>query len=230
MTPTVTAVVDVMPSGDGFPSLVGTDDGRRFVMKLSGTGQGAGGLAREFVAARVARSFGLRVPDVLPIALPKTLPWQAGTDEFYEALQRSSGLNLGVSYIEGARNVAADALGALPEAFLDRLAAVDGFLQNVDRTAKNPNLLDDRGEIWAIDFGACLFIDRMRGGGARFDLPGNHFLAGRRGEMLPVANARSRIADIVGAIPEPWIEAMRLRRGELSQTLNAIFDLYPQRG
>ena len=162
MAESVSTVVRVMSRGGSFPSLVQTSSGRQFVMKLSGVGQGTSGLLTEFIAMRLAGALGLNVPDVRAITLSSALPWQVGTDEFYEALQRSSGWNLGVGFIDSARDLGADDLGKIPGAFLDQLAAVDALLQNVDRTAQNPNLLqDDTGRYWAIDFGACLFLERF---------------------------------------------------------------------
>src|SRR5215813_3058215 len=129
MEDTVTAVIKVLPGGGGFPSLVETQSGRRLVMKLSGVGQGPAGLATEFIATRLASLFGLNVPQVEAIMLPADLPWQTGTDEFFDALRRSAGPNLGLHFIDGA-DLAAKELPTLPETFADRLAAVDALLQN----------------------------------------------------------------------------------------------------
>src|SRR5262245_23327615 len=107
MDESVRAVVRVMSRGGGFPSLVETTSGRHFIMKLSGVGQGASGLLAEFIAMRLASALGLKVPRVKPILLSNTLPWQVGTDEFYDALQRSSGWNLGVEFIDAARDLTA---------------------------------------------------------------------------------------------------------------------------
>ena len=114
MDESVSTVVRVMSLGGGFPSLVKTTAGRHLIMKLRGVGQGTPGLLTEFIALRLASALGLKVPYVVPIMLSNTLPWQVGTDEFYEALQRSSGWNLGVEFIENTRDLMADDLEDIP--------------------------------------------------------------------------------------------------------------------
>jgi hypothetical protein len=226
MLPAVRSILRVMPSGSGFPSLVETEDGRRFVMKLTGAGQGAAGLATEMIATRLARELGLDVPEVAPIHLPADLPWQTGTDEFYETLQRSAGANLGISFVEDARDLTSADLTGLPPTLLDRLAAVDALLQNVDRSPKNPNLLrDPTGRIWAIDFGACLFLDRFRrlGTAMSFALPPNHFLAGRSTAPLALDRVRARLPDILADVPTSWMSADPV---EVLPQLNDLLDAY----
>jgi hypothetical protein len=225
----VLAVLRVMPGGGGFPSLVETASGRRFVMKVTGAGQGAAGLASELIATRLAGALGLEVPAVAPIHLPQDLPWQTGTDEFYETLQRSAGPNLGIAFVEDARDLGDDDLASLPAPFLERLAMVDALLQNVDRTTKNPNLLRDAEDrAWAIDFGACLFLERYRRQGTNmgFALSPNHFLAGRAPGGLAVDRIRPRIAGMLSDLPRPWIAAMQLDRVSLLRLLGELLDTY----
>ena len=143
MTETVAAFRRVLARGSSFPSLVETASGRLMVMKLSGAGQGARGLAAELIAGTLAGLAGLNVPRAQPLLLPDGLPWQVGTDEFYEAVQRSVGWNLGVEFIPDAADLDAAQLPSLPPEFLSRLAAVDALLQNVDRTKANLNVLRD---------------------------------------------------------------------------------------
>src|SRR5262245_43133345 len=101
----VGTVLRVMSHGSGFSSLIRTTSGRYFCMKLRGVGHGAPGLMTEFIATGLVDIFGLKVPRVAPIMLRKELPWQAGTDEFYDALQRSAGWNLGVEFVDHARDL-----------------------------------------------------------------------------------------------------------------------------
>jgi len=199
-------------------------------MKLSGVGQGASGLLTEFIAMRLASALGLKVPRVVAITLSNALPWQVGSDEFYEALQRSSGWNLGVEFVDSARDLTADDLEDIPVAFLDRLAAVDALLQNMDRTVQNPNLLRDGApDYWAIDFGACLFLHRFARYRQRmsFELPGNHFLAGRSVQPLRLEKAHVPLQEIVSDVPDTWLGPVD--RETLLNALYDIIEVYVQR-
>lgn len=232
MAETVAAIHRVLSGGSSFPSVVETTAGRSYVMKLAGAGPGKRAIATEFVALRLARHLGLNVPDAEVLDLPRDLPWQAGTDEFYEAVQRSAGANLGVDFIPDAHDLKAADLAGLSEAFVVRLAAVDALLQNVDRTSANPNIMRDAAGVhWAIDFGACLLIDRLVRGAMqpRLDLPPNHFLAGATGLACSVREAAAAIAvqhlgKIIGALPEPWLAELGLSRQSLLQRLTTYLE------
>jgi hypothetical protein len=86
MIETVSAIHRVLARGSSFPSVVETTAGTLRLMKLSGAGPGRRALATEYIALRIARRLGLEVPDALLLQLPRELPWQTGTDEFYEAV------------------------------------------------------------------------------------------------------------------------------------------------
>ncbi len=228
MAESVAVIHRVLASGSSFPSVVETGTGRQYVLKLSGAGSGRRALATEYLALKIAGHFGLTVPDALVIDLPRDFPWQTGTDEFYEAVQRSAGPNLGVALIADAHDVKANDLAELPAPFTQRLGAVDALLQNVDRTAANPNIMRDAAGVhWAIDFGACLLFDRLARGALepRPDLPSNHFLAGEG----RIASARSvvEVIDktdlqaIIQALPGAWLEDLGLPRSALRQRLAA---------
>lgn len=232
MIETVAVIHRVLSGGSSFPSLVETSAGRLFVLKLSGAGPGRRALATEYLALKLARYFGLTVPDALVIDLPRDFPWQTGADEFYEAVQRSAGANLGVAFIADARDLKASDLAGLPAPFIQRLAAVDALLQNVDRTAANPNILRDAAGVhWAIDFGACLLFDRLARGALepRRDLPANHFLAGATGPSCPVREIATSIdeqflATVIQALPEAWLEDLGLARSALHHRTTAYLE------
>lgn len=213
---TVTAIHRVLTLGSSFPSIVEGSSGRRWVMKLSGAGPGGRALATECIALALARRIGLSVPEAEPMWLPSGLPWQAGTDEFYEAVQRSAGWNLGVALVPDASDLAAADLHTLPGPFLERLAAIDALLQNVDRTAANLNIIRDAaGTPWAVDFGACLLIDRLARGvlEPRLELPANHVLARRDGYSGPALARHRPRPRCGGPLPHPRCAARRLAAG-----------------
>ncbi len=209
MVEQVATILRVMARGGGFASLVETSGGHRAILKLCGVGQGPTGLTTELIATRLARACGLNSPTARPIFLSPDLPWQTGTDEFYDSLQRSVGWNLAITYLDGVRDVRADDLSAIPGQFLDRLADVDALLQNVDRTAHNPNLLTDvAGNYWAIDFGACRFLERfgLLRGKMKLDLPKGHFLAGRTDRGPPALTSAFDADAALRDIPDAWLE------------------------
>lgn len=232
MVETVAVIHRVLASGSSFPSLVETSAGHLYVLKLSGAGSGRRALATEFMALELARHVGLTVPVAQVIHLPRGFPWQTGTDEFYEAVQRSAGANLGVAFIADARDLAAAELAELPEQFLVRLAAVDALLQNVDRTAANPNVMRDAAGVhWAIDFGACLLLERLARGATepRRDLPSNHFLAGESrisfsAHAVAGAIDPTHLQPIIAALPDAWLDDLGLARAPLLSRLQGYLD------
>jgi hypothetical protein len=231
MPESVAAFRRVLARGSSFPSLVETTSGRLLVLKLSGVGQGARGLATELIAGTLAGLCRLNVPHAQPLLLPAGLPWQVGTDEFYEAVQRSGGWNLGVEFIPDAVDLERADITSLPPEFRSRLGAVDALLQNVDRTAANPNVLRDAaGRPWAIDFGACLLIDRLVRGALtpRLDLPANHILADRPPlalspqELAAGIDAR-QVDSALAALPEAWVGELGISRKHLGGRLKQYF-------
>ena len=221
----------VLQSGSTFPSVATAVSGRRYVLKL-GVGSGTRSLATEYIGLKLAKHVGLNVPDAELIEVPGQFPWQVGTDEFYETVQRSAGWNLGVAFIPDAHDLQSSDLNALPPEFLRRLASVDALLQNVDRRAANPNVMrDDAGGLWAIDFGACLLIERLARGAldVRLELPSNHVLAERRDlgwSVREVAQAVDlpMLEATVAAVPAAWLDDLDIAPNVLVGRLAAYIE------
>lgn len=237
-------LLQVFGEGSTSPALAQTAEGERYVVKFSGAGPGPRALLTEFLAMRLAERLGVRVPPVRKLFVPRSFPWQIGTDEFDSLVQRSAGWNLGVRFIPDARDIRAGELGALPDAFLAPLALADRLLQNVDRTRENPNLLrDGLGGLWAIDYGACLFVERIILGSRRFPfaMPANHFLAGTRfaGDTAALEAASRDSAVLIGAglsrasidaciaeLPGSWLAALPIPPAVLAERLAAYADAF----
>jgi len=214
---TVARVIEVLPRASTSPAIVETGDGARRVMKFSGAGPGPFGLLTELLAIGIARALGAPVPAAEPILLPEGLPWLVGTDEFDAMLQRSSGWNLGIDFVPDARAGTVADLALAPASSLDAIARADALLVNVDRTAKNPNLLVASGHLWAIDYDACLYLSRaLAGRAASPALPQGHLLAGREPpEPLPPLD----LAALVAPAPEDWIATTGTDRPGLVRAL-----------
>lgn len=207
----ITRLLEPLWVGSSQPWLVRASDGERWVVKFRGAGAGAEALAAELLVNRVARAWGLRVPAVAPIALGPEVE-RAGTDEFWDVLAASEGANLAQRYVPDAEPV--DLRTQRPSVgTIAAIVRVDSVFSNADRSRRNSNLLRDaKGRTWLIDHGSCRFLHTL--GRARgFELPRNHFLAGRAARELfalvgrPTPLRAATIAELVADLPAEWLAA-----------------------
>lgn len=147
--------------GSSWPIVSLCDDGTRRIVKLRGAAQGLGTLVAEIAVAELAEQLGLRVPARSLVALDGALATDDRHEELLALLAASHGLNLGFAFLDGARVVVPGELDADTAA---RIWWLDGLVDNLDRTAANPNVLVHDGAPWLIDHGAALTFqyDRRR--------------------------------------------------------------------
>ncbi len=157
-TVAATRYVTPLREGGSLPAIVEADDLGLYVLKFRGAGQGPKALIAELVVGELARAAGLRVPEIVFGQLSLELGRMEPHDEIRDLLLASGGLNLALDYLPGS--VMFDpAVGPAPDAALaSALVAFDAFTMNVDRTAKNPNLLEWHNQLWLIDHGAALYF------------------------------------------------------------------------
>jgi hypothetical protein len=141
--------------GSSWPVLVDTGE-QKVVVKLRGTAEGLLPLIAEIVVGALADVLGLLTPPRCLVELPENLPSDDPHEELRDLLERSHGVNLGLRYLDGFRNVTiADASRIKPE-LAARIVWLDALVQNPDRTARNTNLMIKAGQISLIDHGAAL--------------------------------------------------------------------------
>jgi hypothetical protein len=141
--------------GSSWPVVVDTADGLRFT-KLRGTAQGTPVLVAEIIVAELARAIGLPTPAWCIVGLPHGVASDDPDDELRDLLDRSAGDNVGFEFLEGARDLQAGEAPSLNADFAARVLWLDAFVQNVDRTPRNPNIMVRRGRYWLIDHGVAL--------------------------------------------------------------------------
>ena len=159
--PTYVATRYVQPlrEGGSLPAVVDTDDGGLWVVKFRGAGQGARVLIAELVVGGLARALGLPTPELALIDLPAEFGRIERDAEIQELLRKSVGCNVGLRYLDGAFNFDALAAGDLIDAALAaRIVWFDAYVTNMDRTARNPNLMVWERRPWLIDHGAALYV------------------------------------------------------------------------
>ena len=75
-------------------------------------------------------------------------------EEVQELLAASAGTNLGIDFLPGS--IGYDRTFSCRRGRRPRIVWLDAFVANVDRSARNTNLLIWHKNLWAIDHGACL--------------------------------------------------------------------------
>ena len=154
-TVTVTRYVTPLREGGSLPAVVEADDLGMYVLKFRGAGQGVRALMAEIIAGGIARALGLPVPEVVLAQLDPALAQTEPDPEIQDLIRASAGLNVGLDYLSGAVNFDPSA-DVVTEDFASRLVWFDTLVSNVDRTARNTNLLMWHRQPWLIDHGASL--------------------------------------------------------------------------
>jgi hypothetical protein len=215
--PTVEAVRYVTPlrEGGSMPALVEGHDGRLWVVKLRGAGQGTRALLAEIVVGELGHALDLPVPDLALVTLAEPLGRGEPDAEVRELLLASVGSNAGLAHLPEALGFDRAARDAVPGALASLVVALDAFVMNVDRTPRNPNLLWSGGKLWLIDHGAALYFHHDWTGDARgadrpFPLVRDHVLL-PWADALPAAGATLRerlddetLARALDAVPDDW--------------------------
>ncbi len=214
----VAAVRYVLPlrEGGSLPALVEADDGRMYVLKFHGAGQGPKALVAELLGGQIARAAGLRVPELALIDIEAALGRTEPDFEIQALVTASAGLNLALAFLPGS--VMFDPAGSPRPAgaLASSIVWLDAYLSNVDRTARNPNLLLWQRELWLIDHGAALYWhhdwDPARDRTADpFALIRDHVLL-RLADDLPGADRTlraaltdARLAAAIAQLPDAWL-------------------------
>ena len=138
------------------------EDGRAYFVK--GVGAGKQSLISEYVAGRLARAFGLPVPDFEIVVVPTALiEWSARGD----AHELGAGLAFGSRELPHVQEFSFSHISHVPEQTRKDVALFDWWVHNADRTltAKggNPNLL------WDQEHARLAVIDHNQAFDADFD-------------------------------------------------------------
>jgi hypothetical protein len=211
----VTRYVTPLREGGSLPAIVEADDQFLYVLKFRGAGQGSKALIAELIGGELARYLGFKVPEIVFANLDSAFGRIEGDEEIQDLLKASTGLNLGLHYLSGS--ITFDPVAILiDETLASQVVWLDGLLMNVDRTARNTNMLWWNKELWLIDHGACLYFHHTWNNWAEvaaqpFTLIKNHVLLARASQLEFVANEFSAkltpqiIDEVISLIPTEWL-------------------------
>ena len=216
-TITATRYVTPLREGGSLPAIVEADDAGLYVLKFRGAGQGPKVLIAELIVGEIARAAGFAVPEIVLIDLDADLARTEPDPEIQQLIRASAGLNLALDYLPGS--VTFDPIADQPDALLaSSIVWLDAYASNVDRTARNANMLMWHRRLWLIDHGAALYFHHGWGDGADrsqdpFTRIKDHILlkfASTLREADATLAARitpDLIREVVALVPDAWLAA-----------------------
>lgn len=211
-TITVSRYVTPLREGGSMPAVVEGDDLGVYVLKFRGAGQGVRALLAEIIAGGIARALGLPVPEIVLAQLDPALAQTEPDPEIQDLIRASDGLNVGLDYLSGALTFD-PAVDEVSADFASRLVWFDTLVANVDRSARNTNLLMWHRKPWLIDHGAALTFHHAWNGAVAD--PAKPFPSIADHVLLPQATA---LADVDAEL------AAKLSPGVLAQILSDVPD------
>lgn len=215
---TVKAMRYVTPlrEGGSLPAIIEADDDGLYVLKFRGAGQGVKALIAELLGGEIARVLDLKIPEIVFVELDAVLARTEPDPEIQDLIKASDGVNLALDYLPGSIM-----FDPLIEKTGSRLASeivwLDAFIANVDRTARNANMLLWHREIWLIDHGAAFFYQHnwekfLDNAANPFRQIKDHILLSFAGEIDQADEEFSKkltpeiLGEIVDSIPAEWLE------------------------
>ncbi|MCE6987617.1 HipA family kinase [Dyadobacter sp. CY323] len=211
----VTRYLTPLREGGSLPAIVEADDDFLYVLKFRGAGQGAKALIAELIGGELARYVGLKVPEIVFANLDEAFGRTEPDEEIQDLLKASVGLNLGMHYLSGS--ITFDPLvSRIDSKLASQIVWLDSFLTNVDRTARNTNMLIWHKELWLIDHGASLYFHHawenwQEQAKRPFAQIKDHVLLWQANDMELVNSGFQEVINeeliraIVGLIPDEWL-------------------------
>ncbi|OIN57415.1 HipA family kinase [Arsenicibacter rosenii] len=213
----VTRYVTPLREGGSLPAIAEADDDFLYVLKFRGAGQGAKALIAEIIGGELARLLGFRIPEIVFANLDPAFGRTEPDEEIQDLLKASVGLNLAVHYLSGA--ITFDPIvNSVDPLLASQIVWLDCLITNVDRTARNTNMLIWHKELWLIDHGASLYFHHTGGDWKEHSLRPfgqikDHVLLPKASELEAI-DARfkailtpDRIQAIVALLPDEWLLA-----------------------
>jgi hypothetical protein len=212
---TATRYVTPLRQGGSLPAIVEADDDGLYVLKFRGAGQGPRVLIAELVAGELARALGLPIPEIVFIELDADLARTEPDPEVQHLIRKSAGLNLALDYLPASVTYDPVTDKVDPQLASD-IVWFDSFVTNVDRTARNANMLIWHRRLHLIDHGAAFYFhhswnDYLKRSTDPFTHVKDHVLLrfaaalAKSEERLSPLVTPALIDSLVDAIPQEWL-------------------------
>ena len=211
----VTRYITPLREGGSLPALAEGDDYFKYVLKFRGSGHGPKALIAELIGGEIARVLGLKIPELVFAELDEAFGRTEADEEIQDLLQGSQGLNLALHFLSSAITFDPTVTN-INSKLASQIVWFDALITNVDRTAKNTNMLMWNNELWLIDHGASLYFqhswtDWETQAKSKFSFIKDHVLL-PYASKLDVVNkeysnllTEATIKEIVQLIPDEWL-------------------------
>lgn len=221
-TLTVTRYVTPLREGGSLPAIVEAEDEGTYVLKFRGAGQGLKALLAELIAGEIGRALGLPVPEIVFLELDGSLARAEPHAEIQALIRGSAGLNLGLDYLPGSLAFSTLDIPRVEPLLASRIVWFDAYMSNVDRTARNTNMLYWHRRLMLIDHGAALYFhhgtdDYLARSRDPFKPIKDHVLLSTASELAEATRlSKSALTPtvleaVVAELPENWLEREELR-------------------
>ena len=211
----VTRYITPLKEGGSLPALAEADDGFTYVVKFRGAGQGIKALVAELIGGELARALGFKVPELVFAQLDSAFGRTEPDEEIQDLLKASVGENLALHYLSGA--ITYDpVVTKVDSETASKVVWLDALIMNLDRTARNANMLTWRGDLWLIDHGAALYFHHNWTGyetskKSEFPLIKDHILLPQAGSLSEIDKfcklkiTQDKVREIVELVPDSWL-------------------------
>jgi hypothetical protein len=212
----VTRYITPLREGGSLPAVIEADDGYMYVLKFKGAGQGVKALIAELIGGELAKLLNLKTPEIVFAELDEAFGRTEPDEEIQDLLKASRGLNLGVHFLQGAF-IFDPVVNKIDPLSASKIVWLDCLIMNVDRTARNTNMLIWNKELWLIDHGASLYFQHALTNAAEqakkpFAAIRDHVLLSYATKLNEVNEEFSRLVTtenieaIVDLIPDVWLD------------------------
>ncbi|GAA2222645.1 HipA family kinase [Streptomyces indiaensis] len=221
---TATRYVEPLRSGGSVPGVVEADDLGTYVVKFTGSAQGRKALVAEVIVGELARALGLRFPELVLVHFDPAIADDEPHQEVRGLHAASAGVNLGMDYLPGARDLTPELARVFPVDPLEagRIVWLDALTVNVDRTVHSSNLMlwptlgVTPPSLWLIDHGAALVFHHRWDGSDGSDpakaYDFRHHALGHHAPDVRAADAElaPRVTEdllrrILAEVPDAWL-------------------------
>lgn len=215
-TVNVTRYITPLREGGSLPALAEANDDFKYVLKFRGAGHGVKALIAELLGGEIARTLGLKIPELVFANLDKAFGQSEGDEEIQDLLKGSQGLNLALHFLSGALTFD-PVVTQVDEKLASKIVWLDAYTTNIDRTVKNTNMLIWHKELWLIDHGATFYFHHSwdnweKAAVSSFPYIKDHVLLPQAAlieeindEMITLLHDE-KLKEITNLIPAEWME------------------------